>query len=183
MRRGLNLAGKIDRSAGPNGCWLWTAYRNARGYGVVGFNRKIHLAHRVCYSLKHGAIPPGLFVCHRCDNPPCVNPDHMFLGTQKDNMADCSSKGRINSKIGDRLWAKINPERVPRGENNQQAKLTTNKVLKIRELYMSGNISQRQLAKDFGVSKGTIYYVVKGLVWAHILPSAASVAKITSSPA
>lgn len=86
-------------------------------------------------------------------------------------MADCSRKGRVNSKIGDRLWAKIHPERVPRGESNKQAKLTTNEVLKIRELYKSGNINQRQLAKDFGVSKGTIYYVVKGINWAHIPPS------------
>lgn len=82
-------------------CWEWTGYRDERGYGrlssrVSGVTKTIS-AHRLSWQIYKGEIPPGLCVLHKCDNPPCVNPDHLFLGNQRDNMLDCSSKGRLNN--------------------------------------------------------------------------------------
>ncbi len=75
-------------------CWLWTAYTNKWGYGTIKILGKMRLAHRVSFTLFRCPIPEGLLVCHTCDNPPCVNPDHLWLGTDKDNASDCLSKGR-----------------------------------------------------------------------------------------
>lgn len=87
---------KVDKSAGDSGCWLWMAARNARGYGCVGrdVGRGYWLAHRVSWELANGPIPDGLFVLHRCDVPSCVNPHHLFVGTNADNMRDMALKGR-----------------------------------------------------------------------------------------
>lgn len=82
---------KAEKSAG---CWNWMALRNPSGYGVVNFKNKTRLAHRVAWELTHGEIPVGMYACHTCDNPSCINPDHLFLGTQADNMRDMMEKGR-----------------------------------------------------------------------------------------
>lgn len=84
---------KVDRSGD---CWVWTAYRNRNGYGQFWFNRSLHLAHRVSWILTNGSIPDGLCVLHQCDNPPCVNPAHLWVGTQVENIADRDAKGRQN---------------------------------------------------------------------------------------
>jgi hypothetical protein len=91
---------KVQKSAG---CWTWTANHLPKGYGVIGVgaaDQGLKLAHRVSWEIHFGPIPAGLFVCHRCDNPPCVRPDHLFLGTVQDNVDDMVAKGRANYRGG-----------------------------------------------------------------------------------
>lgn len=100
------------------GCWLWTGATTVKGYGHISAGRtsgKTILAHRAAWEMAgRGDIPDGLFVCHTCDTPACVRSEHLFLGTNADNMADCVTKGRMNT--GDRHWARRMPERLLRGE-------------------------------------------------------------------
>jgi len=134
---------KVDK-LGANGCWIWTRHCNKGGYGTIDGK----IASRVAWGLVYGSIPDGLDVCHSCDNPACVNPEHLFIGTASDNLKDSVRKGRLNHQ----------------GEKNSNAKLTSVLVREIREL----NLPQQTLAKMFGVSKGTIYYIQKNLTWAYI---------------
>jgi hypothetical protein len=85
---------KVDKSAGDAECWPWTAGRNRHGYGLYAFEGKTILANRGLWILLHGAVPEGRFVLHHCDNPPCVNPEHLYLGTQAENMRDLVVRGR-----------------------------------------------------------------------------------------
>jgi ribosome-binding protein aMBF1 (putative translation factor) len=110
----------------------------------------IETAHRISWQLHNGPIPPGMFVCHRCDNPPCVNPDHLFLGTHADNLRDASRKGRM------RL-----------GANNINAKLSEDTVRIIRALSASG-LSQNTLSKQFGVAQVTIHKIIHRQLWKSV---------------
>lgn len=88
----------IDRVAvpeDPNKCWIWRLQKNAHGYGVMWHRNKRNYAHRISYTVFHGLIPEGMKICHSCDNPQCVNPAHLFIGSQADNMHDCYTKGRM----------------------------------------------------------------------------------------
>jgi hypothetical protein len=102
---GERVFAKIDRR-GPDECWLWRGRKTVCGYGEVRFGGKSQLAPRVVYSLAVGPIPDGLYVLHRCDNPPCCNPAHLFVGTQRDNVADMMAKGRGNTSglLRGRRW-------------------------------------------------------------------------------
>lgn len=155
-------------------CWVFTGCCSANhGYGRIAIARSVaRRAHRVSWELANGPIPDGLFVLHRCDNPPCVRPDHLFLGTQRDNILDMHRKGR--GATGDRNGARLHPERVPRGErhssrlhperlrrgeNHPQARLSDGEVAEIRRLYSAG-VSGRSLATMFGVRPGLVSQLV-----------------------
>jgi hypothetical protein len=128
-------------------CWEWTA-AHIRGYGLIGMvGVSPCLAHRISYELAFGAIPEGLFVCHHCDNPPCVNPDHLFAGTSQDNVDDMKKKGRCS-------------HRDARGELNANCKLSDEQVAEIRDRVAAGEM-QKDLAKGFGVTPSQICRLVK----------------------
>jgi hypothetical protein len=154
---------KVDRN-GPipahrpelGSCWVWTAGKS-RGYGLFhGFERPWR-AHRLSYLLCVGNIPAGLLVLHRCDNPSCVRPDHLFVGTDGVNIRDCIAKERRSPK-----------QRFPRGEHNQGAKLAPAQVAELRRLAREEGWPLARLAERFGVHKGQAGKIVQGRKWAHL---------------
>lgn len=151
----------VDRSGGPDACWEWQGSRHPFGYGQSYFTKPVTaLAHRVAWIIEHGAITSNQFVCHRCDNPPCVNPTHLFLGTQLDNMRDMNAKGRHPH----------NPAWHPMGGKNPRAKLTDNQVVEARRRYGCGGVSKSQLAREYGVSSTMMAWIILQKHWTH-LPS------------
>jgi hypothetical protein len=135
-------------------CWLWTAMKNPRGYGCVqkdNARKTFLLAHRVSWELYFTSIPAGLCILHRCDNRRCVRPDHLFLGTKADNMADRYAKGRYE-----------------KGEKTGRAKLTEAAVREIRRLFAAGCHNKAALSMQFGVSRPAIRLIVLGKCWKHI---------------
>lgn len=129
-------------------CWAWRGRLNYSGYGITGIGgRRNARAHRVAYELARGEIPPGLVVCHRCDNPKCCNPAHLFLGTQADNNRDRHAKGRSKN--------------LDRGELHPKAKLSGAQVNEMRRLRGEG-WTQQKLADRFGVSRGNVSKIVNG---------------------
>lgn len=137
-------------------CWEWSGYRD-KGYGQIRTQSGLVLTHRLAYEFMWGPIPGKLFVCHRCDNPPCCNPWHLFIGTQLDNMRDMVSKGRQNRWKGRQ-----------RGEGHKNAKLTTNDIERIRTRYKVGDITKADLGRQYKVSYVTIAQIVKGRTWKHV---------------
>jgi len=131
-----------------DGCWYWIGTIGPRGYGSINVNGASKRAHRVSYEIYKGNIPAGLFVCHSCDNPLCVRPDHLILGTQKENMQDMWGKGR-----------------GCKGEKAPWAKLKRKDVDEIRELYAKGGVAMRPLAKRFNVSYTTVNFVINNKSW------------------
>ena len=138
---------------GP-GCWEWTGYRNPLGYGEIRIHDVLHRVHRLTWTLTYGPIPEGLFVCHKCDNPACVRPSHLFLGTQADNMIDMAAKERGRNK-------------VMVGSDNPSAKLTENDVTYIRSL--KGKLTGTEVAVLYGVTHVLIYDIWNRKIWTHIL--------------
>lgn len=144
-------------------CWAWTANRNRRGYGKFCLNKRQEPAHRVAYTLTYGDIPAGLWVLHHCDNPSCVRPDHLYLGTHQDNMQDRHNRGRAAS--GESNGSRMHPERILRGERCSWAKLTTEQVAAIRQEYATTRVTLHQLAAKYGVGKSQIHNIVRRKVW------------------
>jgi len=132
-------------------CWLWTSLRNKQGYGQIHFRGRWHRAHRLAWTLTHGPIPEGLWVLHRCDNPPCCNPAHLFLGNRVDNMQDASHKGRLSTSRC-------------AGEANGNVKLTREDVARVQQALGQG-ASQYDLAAAFGVTQSVISKINTGKHW------------------
>jgi hypothetical protein len=153
---------KVDRSGD---CWTWKG-ATWQGYGRLGINGRSMKAHRVSWEIANGPIPTGVEVCHRCDNPSCVRPDHLFLGTHAENIADMVSKGRVAT--GARSSARLHPERRPRGEFHPFHRLTAADVLAIRTRYAWGGITQAALASEYGVSEEHVRQIILRRKWAHL---------------
>lgn len=123
-----------ENAGGPGECWVWIGSRSPAGYGALSYGKRVQAAHRVAWERANGAIPLGLCVLHKCDNPPCVNPSHLFLGTRADNIADCIKKGRFFK---------------PRVRLNDDA---------VRHIRISTE-TQEELAKKYGVAIPTINHI------------------------
>lgn len=137
---------KVDRSGE---CWIWKGAHDAAGYGDMGRDGR---AHRVSYALAFGPIPPGMWVLHRCDNPPCVRPEHLFLGTHQDNMDDMNTKGR-NAQ--------------PRGEAHSAAKLSDLVVREMRQARARGE-GLRAIARRIGISHQAAGAAIHGKTWRRV---------------
>jgi hypothetical protein len=148
-------------------CWLWTAGRLRKGYGQFQVADKGRKAHRIAWLITNGQIPDGLCACHRCDVPACVNPSHLFLGTHADNAADRDAKGRNNQPKGATHFARLNPERMARGDKNGNSKLTDSIVATILTSHASG-VTQRLLAAQCGVSRSLLSAIIKRKIWRHV---------------
>lgn len=135
-----------------DGCWPWQGNTNELGYGTLHHRDRSQLAHRLSWELHHGSIPAGMLVCHHCDNPPCVNPAHLFVGTNRDNVDDMHRKGRA---------------RPLRGSQHPASKLNEEAVRTIRQLSDEGWL-QCRLAERYGVSAPLIAKVVRREIWTHV---------------
>lgn len=138
---------KVDKSAGPNQCWTWLACCDRKGYGI--FDN--HKAHRISWEIINGPIPEGMFVCHHCDNPPCVNVRHLFIGNNFDNMQDRKAKGRY-------AVAELHP----------RTHLTNENVREIRERCSNGE-AQRAVAKRFNISQRSVGRIVHYQFWKSVI--------------
>lgn len=156
----------------PDECWNWKGPRQGnRDYGRLAYGKYtgpnffVMTAHRFSYEHFSGEkIPPGMCACHRCDNPACVNPNHLFLGTQTENQADKKAKGRISR--GEKHSLTVKPK-APRGSDNHASVLSEADIPKILEMRKRGN-THKEIAEHFGVAKSTIVAIFCGINWGYI---------------
>jgi len=154
----------ISNSTHPRGCWIWEGFKSHNGYGRLRItNNKRIPSHRFSYELFKGNIPQKLLVCHHCDNPSCVNPDHLWIGTHKENMHDMIRKQRGGFGSG------INLATIKRrkGITHPRAKLNEEKVLEMRELSKKG-MTNRALGIKFNISESTVSGIVLRKEWKHV---------------
>lgn len=158
MRDAAWLMERVDVQ--KNGCWVWRLAKKEKGYGVFTENRnqKLVYVHRFSYELFKGPIPHGMFVCHKCDNPPCCNPDHLFTGTNSDNMRDCVQKGRHIVPLRD-LGIKLTWQ-----------VLTDEQIAEIKMLINKG-LRNEEIARAYGISGSTIQDIRTGRTHSKIGPS------------
>lgn len=138
--------------AGLGPCWVWTSGKCV-GYGVIKVCGKVFRTHRFSWMIHNGQISNGIDVCHKCDNPACCNPAHLFLGTDADNMRDRENKGRGNQPCGIKVAT---------------AKLTADNVVEIRALYAAGGTTLMAIGAKFGVQFPAIYKIITRKTWAHL---------------
>lgn len=157
---------RVAKSGKSGGCWEWLgAGRHEFGYGRLGKPRQY--AHRYSYELHHGPTPAGMFVLHKCDNPPCVNPAHLYAGTQKRNCLDAVERGRANRVRGADHPRVKHPELNPLGEDCALSKLKTRTVLAIRRAKARGTL-HKTICRRFGTSMGNVSAIVNRVTWRHI---------------
>lgn len=146
-----NFWAGVDKR-GDNECWEWNRKRSPKGYGELDYHKKCWRAHRLAYALTYGEFDPKLYVCHRCDNPPCCNPKHLYLGTCRDNLIERNMKGRnVNQK----------------GEAHSQAKYTEATVLKVRADYAKG-VTLAKISELHNVKMRSVSDIVYRRRWLHI---------------
>lgn len=139
-----------SRVAKSDGCWEWQGTLGHKGYGVLKYKGKMVYAHRLSYELHKGPLPDGMCACHHCDNPRCVNPDHLFAGTKAENCNDRHRKGR-----------------TPSGERTARAVLTAEKALEIRSLSDRG-VDRSEIARQYGVTKSAVVHIIHRRSWKNI---------------
>ena len=167
----MNLTEKdIDRlwtkieERGPDECWPWLASCNLDGYGHLRLNGKLERAHRVVWFLTYGTIPEGMCVCHHCDNPPCCNPAHLFLGTQIDNIHDRDAKGRGNFslELGYTIGRRFKP-----GHKFSPTKFTDDEKREIKRKVVEG-VRNVDIAKKYDISQQSVSDIKCGRIWKNV---------------
>jgi hypothetical protein len=149
MKRKSDLSDFLKKVDKTDTCWIWTGSKKTKGYGQFGVNYRVVTTHRYAYENFIGKIPAGMVVMHTCDNPPCVNPDHLILGTIADNNADRDIKGRGNAS---------------KGSDHVMSKLTDDEILMIRK----DSRSQAKIAEEYGVSQAHISKIKNKRSWTHL---------------
>ena len=183
-----DIKSKLDKCVPTNGpletpCLVWPFGKNGSWYGSVCVGGKVWCAHRLAWVVRFGEPESGLRCCHKCDNRACCNTEHMFLGTDADNVKDMLGKGRHVVSTGDRNgsrkyperlphgddhWTRTNPEMIRRGEESHWAKLTEDAVFCILTKYHRGGTSHRKLAAEYGVSHFLVGQIIRGKSWKHV---------------
>lgn len=177
---------KVDKNGpvvrpdlGP--CWIWKGAGYPNGYGSFRLGKDMRSAHRCAYIICRGSIPDGMCICHTCDQKGCVNPSHLWAGTNHDNSLDMCRKGRQakgersgkythpeSTRRGDNHPARLHPETRPRGENHANSKLNNTVVIEARRRFATGQFSISELAAWSGVSTVSIRKAIRGETWAHV---------------
>ena len=152
---------KVSKAPHPKGCWEWTGWRDKDGYGAFRHDGNNKRTHRLSFQMHVGPIPDGLQICHTCDNPPCVNPAHLFAGTHQDNIDDKVEKGR--QATGQTL---IGNRNTARGERNMGGgKLSYQKADEIRLMYVPGEITHKEIAAIYGVHRSLVGHIIRNELW------------------
>lgn len=156
----LGIKGRMDANrsiSDKTGCHNFLGVKGVRGYGYIKWQGKRWFAHRLAWTLEKGAIPDGMHVLHKCDNPSCFNVEHLFIGTHQDNMTDKVNKGRVGTR--------------PSGaeHSRKMAKLDADKVKLVVDRLLAG-ASGREVAKEFGIHFGTVSDITNGKTWKHVVP-------------